>query len=225
MIEPERTQSPPLLEKIWNWIDTRTKLSDFIPRTIPKDSSLNPVYCLGGITFLCFIVLGVTGLTLAIHYQPNPDQAYNSIGFIMSEVPFGSVIRSLHRWAANGMIFTCILHMVRVFFSGAYKNPRELNWVIGVLLLFVTLGFGFSGYLLPWDEEAYLASNIGITVTESLPILGPTFARFLMAGDRIAGPTLSRFYALHIVAFPIALVAMMVVHFFLIKKHGIARPL
>ncbi|MFQ6125029.1 MAG: cytochrome b N-terminal domain-containing protein [Candidatus Heimdallarchaeota archaeon] len=223
MTESERTQN--MSQKIWNWIDKRTKLGTFFPKTIPKHSSINPAYCLGGITFLCFIVSGVTGVTLAVHYQPNPEQAYNSIGFIMSEVPFGSVIRNLHRWSANAMIFFCILHMIRVFFSGAYKSPRELNWIAGTLLLFITLGFGFSGYLLPWDEEAFLASNIGITIAATIPYIGPTIARFLMAGERIAGPTLARFYAFHLVVFPIATVALLVVHFYLVKKHGIARPL
>jgi len=223
MTEREETQS--ISQRIWTWIDQRTTIGAFFPRTIEKGISINPTYCLGGITFLCFLALGITGVTLAVHYQPNPEQAYNSIGFIMSEVPFGSVIRNLHRWSANAMIFFCILHMIRVFFSGAYKAPRELNWIAGTLLLFITLGFGFSGYLLPWDEEAYLASNIGITIAGTLPVIGPVVARFLMAGDTISGPTLARFYAFHIVIFPISLGALLVVHFFFIKKHGIARPL
>lgn len=223
MTETEKTQT--LSQRVWGWVDKRTKLSELLPRTIPKHASVNPAYCLGGITFVSFIVLGLTGLVLSIHYQPNSTQAYSSIGFIMSEVRFGSVIRSLHRWTANAMIFFCILHMVRVVFSGAYKPPRELNWIVGVSLLLITFGFGFTGYLLPWDEEAYLASNIGITITSTFPMIGPTIARFLMAGETISGPTLSRFYAFHIMAFPVATVTLLVVHFYFIKKHGIARPL
>jgi quinol-cytochrome oxidoreductase complex cytochrome b subunit len=171
------------------------------------------------------VVQAVTGIMLAFYYKPTPETAFASIQFIETQVRFGSAIRAVHHWAANGMIVMCTAHMLRVFIMGAYKNPRELNWVSGVVLLILTLVFGFTGYLLPWDQRAFWATTVGTEIAGSLPIIGDLGLVFLRVGWDISAETLSRFYALHVIAVPILTLALMGAHFLMVRRLGIARPL
>jgi quinol-cytochrome oxidoreductase complex cytochrome b subunit len=192
------------------------------------------MYCLGGITLLCFVILGVTGYILALYYHPSTEivdevsqksLAYASVEYIKNEVYWGEFIRSLHRWTASAMIVSVVLHMMRVYFTGSYKPPREFNWIVGVLLLTLTLAFGFTGYLLPWDNDAIQATSIGTGLMGGVPILGPFIKEFIRGGPGVGSETLMRFYVLHIAILPIAATVLMFYHFYLVKRHGIADPL
>jgi len=182
-------------------------------------------YCLGGLTAFSFLIQGITGIMLAFYYKPTPESAYASIQFIENEVYLGSMIRMIHHWSANFMILLCIAHMLRVFIMGAYKPPRELNWVSGVILFIVTLGFGFTGYLLPWDQRAYWATTVGTEIAGSLPVIGNPALILLRVGWNISDLTLSRFYGLHVIVIPAITVIMMVLHFGMVRKQGIKKPL
>lgn len=225
-----KTRSPwkPFSQRSVQWIDERYQLSEpltkILNKPVPK-FALRWWYCLGGITAFLFITQGVTGIMLAFYYQPTPEAAYASIQFIEIQVNYGAAIRSIHHWAANGMIVMCTAHMLRVFIMGAYKPPRELNWVSGVILLVLTLAFGFTGYLLPWDQRAFWATTVGSEIAGSIPVIGNIALIFLRVGWEVSANTLSRFYALHVIAIPLLTVAFMLAHFFMIRRQGIARPL
>ena len=162
---------------------------------------------------------------LAFYYKPTPAEAYASILFIENEVLLGSAFRMIHHWSANGMIVMAFAHMLRVFIMGAYKPPRELNWISGVLLLVMTLAFGFTGYLLPWDQRAYWATTVGTEIGGSIPIIGELVLVFLRGGWNITSLTLSRFFAGHILILPLVTVTSMVLHFLMIRKQGVMKPL
>ena len=225
-----RTRTPwkPLTRRTAEWVDERYEISEplskILNKPVPKYAT-RWFYCLGGITAFLFIVQGLTGILLAFYYKPTPEAALASIQFIENEVRFGSAIRMVHHWAANGMILMCMAHMIRVFIMGAFKPPRELNWVSGVVLLLVTLAFGFTGYLLPWDQRAYWATTVGSEIAGSIPVIGDVALVFLRVGWDVTEATLSRFYALHIIALPPITVGMMVAHFLMIRRQGVARPL
>jgi hypothetical protein len=223
-----RAPRKPLLSKAADWVDDRYKISEpftkILKKPVPK-YALNWFYCLGGITAFLFVVQGVTGILLAFYYKPTPDAAYASIQYIETQVYFGSAIRAIHHWCANGMIVVCVAHMLRVFIMGAYKKPRELNWVSGVLLLVLTLVFGFTGYLLPWDQRAFWATTVGSEIAGAIPAIGNLALVFLRVGWNVTGETLSRFYGLHVIIVPLATVAFMGAHFLMIRRLGIAKPL
>jgi hypothetical protein len=218
----------PLSRRSFEWIDERYEvspmLSNILSKPVPR-YALRWWYCLGGITAFLFVTQAVTGILLAFYYSPTPDSAYTSILYIENQVRFGAAIRAVHHWAANGMIVLCIAHMLRVFIMGAYKNPRELNWVSGVLLLIITLAFGFTGYLLPWDQRAFWATTVGTEIAGSIPVIGNLALVFLRVGWDVSAETLSRFYALHVIALPIFTLAMMGTHFLMVRRLGIAKPL
>jgi quinol-cytochrome oxidoreductase complex cytochrome b subunit len=177
----------------------------------------------GGVTYLLFIVLVVTGVLLSFYYRPSPQEAYPSIQYIATEVPMGWLVRDLHVWSANLIIVALLAHMARVFFAAAYKPPRETNWVIGLLLLFVVLAFGATGYLLPWDQWAYWTVTEVLDTVSGVPLLG--FPVSVLRGDAVvSGATLSRFFALHVVVLPWVAFALIVFHFMLVRRHGIAPP-
>jgi len=182
-------------------------------------------YCLGGLTFFFAVIQGITGIMLAFYYKPTPEAAYASIQFIENEVNFGAGIRMIHHWSANGMVLMCVAHMIRVFIMGAYKNPRELNWMSGVLLFVMTLAFGFTGYLLPWDQRAFWATTVGSEIAGSIPAIGDLALVFLRVGWDVSGLTLSRFYALHVLILPMVTIGSMLAHFIMIRRQGIMRPL
>lgn len=223
-----RTQWKPITRRIIEWVDERYQilepLSQVLYKPVPKYGT-RWFYCLGGITGFLFVVQAVSGIMLAFYYTPSPEMAYSSIQFIESQVRFGSAIRIIHHWSANLMIVMCIAHMLRVFIMGAYKSPRELNWVSGVILLLLTLAFGFTGYLLPWDQRAFWATTVGSEIAGSIPIIGDLALLFLRVGWNVSAQTLSRFYALHIILLPIITIVLMAVHFLMIRRQGIAKPL
>jgi hypothetical protein len=225
-----RTRAPwrPLRFRAADWADERYQLRPALRPILDKPVPLAArrwFYCLGGITLALFGVQAVTGIMLAFYYRPTPEEAYASIQFIENEVYFGAGVRTIHHWAANGMIVMAIAHMLRVFIMGAYGRPRELNWVSGVLLLLLTLVFGFTGYLLPWDQRAFWATTVGSEIAGSIPAIGDLALVFLRVGWDVTGLTLSRFYALHVLVLPVATVLLMGAHFLMVRRQGIAQPL
>ncbi len=193
-------------------------------------------WCLGGITFFVFIVEFVTGILLMFYYRPVVEFAYMDIKSLMIDIPFGAILRNMHRWGAHLMVITVIFHMLRVFLTGSYKPPREFNWVIGVLLLINTLLLSFSGYLLPWDQLAYGGISIGTNMARAVPFLGHEgpFAvvdkyhdvRFVLLGGTEVGPVaLLRFYVLHVILLPMVVLILAGVHFWRIRKDNISGPL
>lgn len=181
-------------------------------------------HAFGGITYLLFIVLVGTGVLLSFYYRPSAQEAYQSIQHVVSGIRLGWLMRDLHVWAANLVVVAALVHMARVFFSAAYKPPRETNWLIGLFLLFIVLAFGATGYLLPWDQGAYWTVTEGLDVTARAPVVGGLLADILR-GDRIvSGATLSRFFALHVIVLPWIALALLMLHFALVRRHGIAPP-
>ena len=183
-------------------------------------------FCLGGISFFLFLVLTVTGVYLMFFYVPSSTQAYTNILDIQSEVTFGLLTRNVHRWAAHLMVFFVFLHMMRVFYHGAYKPPREFNWVVGVVLLFLTIMLSFTGYLLPWDQIAYWAITIGTNFGSYFPIVNTPTRVILLGGLEVGQNTLLRFYVGHVVFLPLIAATFLAVHFWRIRKDGgISGPL
>ncbi len=212
-------------QRLIDWINERYHMRELMAAMlhvhIPKASK---TYYLGGITLFLFLVQVVTGSLLALYYRGTPDEAYDSVMFITSTVQFGWLIRSIHAWGANLMVAFCILHLLRIFFQAAYKAPRELTWGVGVVLLLVTMGFGFTGYLLPWDQRAYWATTVGSEMAGAFPIGGEFLLRFLRGGENIAAATLSRFYGIHTLILPMTIAALIGVHLLLIHQQGLADP-
>jgi len=178
----------------------------------------------GGIALFLFGIQVVTGTLLTLYYKPTPEAAYESVQFVTSDVSFGWLIRSMHHWAANLMILFVVLHLVRVFFQAAYKYPRELTWVIGGGLLLVTLGFGFTGYLLPWDQRAYWATVVGTDIAGSVPLIGDALLQLLRGGADVTGDTMSRFFGIHVLVLPLALAGLLALHLLLVHQLGLADP-
>ncbi|MEP6469908.1 MAG: selenite/tellurite reduction operon b-type cytochrome ExtP [Chloroflexota bacterium] len=177
-------------------------------------------FCLGGISFFLFLALTVTGVYLMFFYVPSVQRAYQDIQTISNSVAFGDLIRNMHRWAAHLMVLTVFLHMIRVFYHGAYKPPREFNWAIGVLLLFSTLWLSFTGYLLPWDQIAFWAITVGTQMATYAPLLNTESSFILLGGIEVGQETLIRFYVMHVIAFPLIAAILMVIHFWRIRKDG-----
>ncbi len=210
------------------WLDARFGLAEPLRGALSKPVpgyARQWFYCLGGITFFLFVVQAITGTLLAFYYKPTPAEARASIEFIQNEVRFGAGIRFIHQLCSSGMIIVCVAHMIRVFVMGAYKAPRELTWVSGVALLILTLAFGFTGYLLPWDQRAYWATTVGSEIAGSMPIIGGPALLLLRVGWDVSHLTLSRFYAAHMLILPLATVAMLGAHFWMIRRVGVVRPL
>ena len=218
----------PLWARAVDWLDERFQIVEPMRKILDKPVAMFStrwMYCLGGITFTLLLIQGVTGIMLAFYYNPTPEAAYASIQFIESEVRFGAAIRAIHHWSANATVVMVVAHMVRVFISGAFKKPRELNWVSGVLLLIMTFGFGLTGYLLPWDQRAYWATTVASEIAGGIPQIGDIILVFLRGGWDVSAVTLSRFYGLHILVIPIGALALLGVHFLMIRRQGIHRPL
>jgi quinol-cytochrome oxidoreductase complex cytochrome b subunit len=177
-------------------------------------------FCLGGVSFFLFLVLTVTGVYLMFFYVPSVTRAYQDILSIENSVAFGTFVRNMHRWGAHLMVLTVFLHMIRVFYHGAYKPPREFNWVIGVILLFCTLWLSFTGYLLPWDQIAFWAITVGTQMATYAPLLIRESSFVLLGGVEVGQGTLIRFYVMHVIAFPLIVAILLVVHFWRIRKDG-----
>ena len=182
-------------------------------------------WCLGGISFFLFLLLTLTGVFLMFFYVPDTAQAYQNINQLNSVISFGHLVRNMHRWAAHLMVITVTLHMVRVFYHGAYKPPREFNWVIGVLLWLFTLFLSFTGYLLPWDQIAIWAITVGTNLAPYTPVLGDAVYKVIVGGSAVTQTTLVRFYVGHVIFFPLVVALLMAVHFWRIRKDGgVAGP-
>jgi menaquinol-cytochrome c reductase cytochrome b subunit len=208
------------------WVDQRTGASGFLTgmlyRKVPKGT--NWFYTLGSATLFAFIVQAVTGVFLAMFYTPSATQAYASISHINNEVPLGALVHGMHKWGSSVMVILVFLHMGRTFFFGAYKYPRELNWVIGVVLLILTMTMAFTGYLLPFDQRSFWASIVGININGTGPVVGPYLSDFLRAGPELGATTLSRFYAIHMLLVPGAIIALIGAHMYLVVKLGTTAP-
>jgi ubiquinol-cytochrome c reductase cytochrome b subunit/cytochrome b6 len=180
-------------------------------------------FCLGGTVLYLFVIQVATGIALTFYYVPSPDQAYESVAQITQDVRFGWYIRSLHKWAANCMIVAMFLHMLRVYFTGAYRHPRQLNWCIGFLLLGITLTFGFTGYSLVYEQLSFWGATVGANLAEAVPLIGPTIAYFLRGGPEVGENTLTRFYVLHIGLLPTLAFGLVFLHILLIRLHGVTE--
>lgn len=212
--------------RIYQWLDERLKLGPIrialLDEPIPGGASW--IYVFGSITLFFFVLQMVTGMFLALYYSPSTEHAYVSVQYITDEVAFGSFIRGLHHWGASGMMVAIGLHMLQVFLYGAYKRPRELLWIVGVVLLILTLAFGFSGYLLPWDQRAYWATQVGINMVGTLPVIGDVLVRIIRGGQSLGAMTLTRFFALHTLFLPWLVMGLVVVHLFILRRVGPAGP-
>jgi quinol-cytochrome oxidoreductase complex cytochrome b subunit len=187
---------------------------------------LSYTLCLGGLSFFLFILLTITGIFLMFYYTPTAELAYSDMEALSTSVAFGSLVRNMHRWGAHLMVLAVFLHMSRVFYHGAYKPPREFNWVVGVVLFFLTLLLSFSGYLLPWDQLALWAVTVGTNMAGFTPVIGDQVKFALLGSVEVSGATLLRFYVLHVLAFPFLLVIFMAIHFWRTRKDGgISGPL
>jgi quinol-cytochrome oxidoreductase complex cytochrome b subunit len=180
------------------------------------------LHVFGSLSLLLFISQTITGIMLLIYYRPTPDEAHKSIQYITAEVNFGWLYRQIHAWGASLMILAVVLHMMRTYFSGAYKKPRELTWVSGVLIFIVTISFGFTGYLLPWNQIAFWATTVGTESANKVPVIGEWLRYFIRGGDAVTGETLSRFFVVHVIILPWALTGLLVVHLFLMRATNLA---
>jgi menaquinol-cytochrome c reductase cytochrome b subunit len=209
-----------------DWIDERTSLSGaarwMMFRKVPKGT--NWFYTLGSAAMFAFLNQAVTGVFLAMYYDPSPTRAYESTRFITNEVFLGEFVRGMHKWGSTVMVILVFLHMGRTFFFGAYKYPRELNWIIGVVLLILTMLMSFSGYLLPFDQRSYWATIVGVNINGTGPLVGPFLNDFLRAGPEFGATTLSRFYAIHMLLVPGVIAAMIGAHLYLVAKLGTTAP-
>jgi ubiquinol-cytochrome c reductase cytochrome b subunit/menaquinol-cytochrome c reductase cytochrome b subunit len=209
-----------------DWIEERTGLVGaikyFLFRKVP--SRTNWFQTLGSATLTAFLVQAITGVILAMYYKPDPDKAYESIQFITNDLTWGWLVRGMHRFGASVFIILMFFHMARVFLYGAYKYPREVNWMVGAALLILGMFEGFTGYLLPWDQTSYWASVVGINITGTGPFVGPFMAQILKAGAEINGDTLARFYSIHMLVLPGAIAVLIGLHLYLVIRLGVSNP-
>jgi menaquinol-cytochrome c reductase cytochrome b subunit len=209
-----------------DWLEERSGLVGgtkyFLFRKVPGDSGW--AHTLGSATLTAFLVQAITGVILAMFYKPSPDEAYSSIQHITNDVDFGWLVRGMHRWGASVFIILLFFHMARVFLYGAYKYPRELNWIIGVFLLILGMFEGFTGYLLPFDQTAYWATVVGMNITANGPFVGGIMAQILQGGPDIGATTLSRFYSLHMLVAPGLIFALIGLHLYLVVRLGVSSP-
>jgi quinol-cytochrome oxidoreductase complex cytochrome b subunit len=213
-----------MLTRAYTWLDRRLGLTSIygitLDRKVPK---VNWAFTLGSATLFLAVMQGLTGVFLTVYYVPHPEQAYDSVNYIMNEVAFGWLIRGIHHWGATLMVVTVFLHMLRTFFYGAYKYPREITWMTGVFLLLVTLGMGFTGYLLPWNQRAYWATTVGTSIAGTVPLAGPWIERILRGGESLSALTLARFFSAHIWMLPAVLLALIGLHLYLVVRLGISH--
>jgi quinol-cytochrome oxidoreductase complex cytochrome b subunit len=209
-----------------DWVDERTSLSGAVRwtmfRKVPKGT--NWFYTLGSASMFAFLSQATTGVFLAMYYDPSPTRAYESIRHVTNDVFLGEFVRGMHKWGSTVMVILVFLHMARTFFFGAYKYPRELNWIIGAVLLILTMTMSFTGYLLPFDQRAYWATIVGVNINGTGPIVGPYLSDFLRGGAEFGATTLSRFYAIHMLLVPGGIAAMMGAHLYLVAKLGTTAP-
>ncbi|GAB0166719.1 MULTISPECIES: menaquinol-cytochrome c reductase cytochrome b subunit [Lysinibacillus] len=224
-----------MLNKIYDWVDERLDITpiwrDIADHEVPEH--VNPahhfsafVYCFGGLTFFITVIQILSGMFLTMYYVPDVVNAWKSVYYLQNEVAFGEIVRGMHHWGASLVIVMMFLHTLRVFFTGSYKKPRELNWMVGVGIFGVMMGLGFTGYLLPWDMKALFATKVGIQIAASVPFIGE-WIKILLAGDStiLGAQTLTRFFAIHVFFLPAVLFALLAAHFIMIRRQGISGPL
>ncbi|MBI4124590.1 MAG: cytochrome b N-terminal domain-containing protein [Deltaproteobacteria bacterium] len=213
---------------LWKWFQERLGWTSIqqtlLERKIPKPGRWAWAYTLGSATLVVFLIQVLTGMLLGMNYSPSPDHAYDSIRYIMTQVPLGGFLRGLHKWGATAMIVLMLLHLMRVYVMASYKRPRELTWIVGIFLLLASFGLGFTGYLLPWDQKAYWATAVGTNIAAQAPFLGEWIAKVLKGGEEMGALTLSRFYAFHVLILPTFLALLIGGHLFLVIYHGISAP-
>jgi quinol-cytochrome oxidoreductase complex cytochrome b subunit len=212
-----------MASKVIGWLDERLGLAGIygtvLDRKVPK---VNWWFTLGSASLFLFTMQAITGIFLTVYYVPSPDHAYDSIQYIMTGVPFGWLIRGIHHWGATLMVIFVFAHMLRTFFFAAYKYPRELTWLTGVVLLLCTLGMGFTGYLLPWNQKAYWATTVGTAIPGTIPLIGPFITSVLRGGPDLSAVTLARFFSMHIWLLPLIIGAMIFIHMYLLIRLGIS---
>jgi cytochrome b6 len=215
------------MSNVYDWFQERLEIQaiadDITSKYVPPH--VNIFYCLGGITLTCFIVQVATGFAMTFYYRPTVTEAFASVEYIMTQVNFGWLIRSVHRWSASMMVLNMILHVCRVYLTGGFKKPRELTWVTGVALASVTVSFGVTGYSLPWDQVGYWACKIVTGVPDAIPIIGDLVVQVLRGGVSVGQSTLTRFYSAHTFVLPVVAAVLMLTHFVMIRKQGISGPL
>lgn len=215
------------LLKIENWLDERfdlTPIRNLIEHKKVPVHGHSIWYYMGGISLFLFIIQVFTGLLLLMYYIPGENAAYESVQFIITKVSFGWLIRNLHSWSANLMVLFIFLHMFSVFFTKAFRKPRELTWVTGFVLLLLAMGFGFSGYLLPWNELAFFATKVGTDIVAVVPFIGEELKIILRGGEDVTGATLSRFFGIHVAILPAIFTSLLVIHLFFVQRQGMSEP-
>ena len=215
------------MSKFYDWFQERLEIQliadDISAKYVPPH--VNVFYCFGGMTLTCFLIQLATGFAMTFYYKPTTIEAFSSIQHIMTQVSFGWLIRSLHRWSASMMVLMMILHVFRVYLTGGFKKPRELTWITGVILAVLTVSFGVTGYSLPWDQVGYWACKIVTGVPEAIPVIGDNIVELLRGGTGVGQATLTRFYSLHTLFLPALSVIFLLAHFLMIRKQGISGPL
>jgi cytochrome b6 len=217
-----------MVQQVVNWLDERLDLSGLRHFVTEKGVPVHAQeiwYYLGGLTLFLFGVQVFTGILLLLYYRPSATEAYESVQFIVTRVPFGWLIRNVHSWSANLLIGAAFAHFFSVFLLKSYRKPRELTWVSGMLLLFLMLGFGFSGYLLPWNELSFFATKVGTGIAGSIPLAGRFLLRLLRGGDDVSGATLSRFFGIHVAVLPAMATALVALHLLFVQRQGMSVPL
>ncbi|MGB9673425.1 MAG: cytochrome b [Anaerolineales bacterium] len=211
-------------KRLFEWLDERLGLTTIynvvLDRKVPK---VNWFFTLGSASLFLFLMQGVTGILLTVYYVPTPDHAYDSIQYIMNDVSFGWLIRGIHHWGATLMVLVVFLHMLRTFYFAAYKYPREVTWLTGVILLLATLGMGFTGYLLPWNQRSYWATTVGTEIPGTVPFIGQFITNVLRGGPDLSAVTLSRFFSVHIWFLPAVIIGTIGIHLYLIIRIGISH--
>ncbi len=212
-----------MLRRFGDWLDERVSWRQvwnaIFLRKVPK---VNWFFTLGSATLFVVINQAVTGILLTLYYVPTPDHAYDSVQYITTQVQAGWLIRGLHHWGASAMVLLVVLHMLRVIYYGAYKFPREVTWFTGVVLLLIAIGFGFTGYLLPWDQKSYWATTVGTRIAGTPPLIGDMILRIIRGGREITAVTLARFFGVHVWVLPVTLFSLVGIHLYLVIKNGIS---
>ena len=218
----------PALKNLYAWIDERVQLNSLVEYMGKKYVPVHRGsiwYYFGGVSLFLFVIQVVTGILLLLYYKGSEAQAFESIQFIMSKVQFGWLIRSIHSWSANLFILAAVVHMFSVYFERSYRKPREITWLTGMLMFFLALGFGFSGYLLPWNELAFFATKVGTEIAGVVPLIGKPVLLFLRGGDDVTGATLSRFFGFHVAVFPGIFTVLLTIHLLLVQRQGMSEPM
>lgn len=215
------------LRSIYNWIDERFHLGDLMDfarhKTVPMHHTI--WYYLGGITVFLFLIQVATGILLLMYYRPTEAAAYESVQYIISEVPFGWLVRSIHSWSANLLVGTAVIHMFSVFFLKAYRKPRELTWVTGMVMLALFMFFGFTGYLLPWNQLAFFATKVGTEMMGVIPVIGDSLMRMIRGGEHVTGATLTRMFGFHVAILPALTTILVGLHLLFVQRQGMSLPL